>query len=164
MKKHRVVPSKAPMTSIKVNGVPFHYFHSDKLGSCRAILISPDENLAVTLPTAPASAAQSVTHSPTAAKAEKSHVDLVNEEIDLYEQELRKKAKKPQKNILSKGQKLENLMNTSERLGKRIDRYLKNWREASDYESKVYWREKTYAAEKANGRVIRKMTEMLGAD
>lgn len=67
------------------------------------------------------------------------------------------KAEKP----LSKGQKLDNLMNCSERLGKRIQRYLDNWREASDYESKVYWREKLRAAEKADSRVIRKMRELL---
>jgi hypothetical protein len=88
------------MTSILVNGKPFHYFHSDKLGSCRAILINPDENLA--LPPAP-----------TAAKSEKSHVELIFEEIDLYEQENAKKARKPQ-NCWHCGQK-------------HIVRYKKTW-------------------------------------
>lgn len=156
MKKHRVVPSKAPLTSIKVNGVPFHYFHSDKLGSCRAILINPDENLAVTLSEAPAAAAQSVTPSPTA-KSEKSDVELIFEEIDLYEQETAKKAEKP----LSKGQKLECLMECGNRLADRVERYLQNYISASDYESKRYWWDKLLLAEKAKARVHRKMAKML---
>jgi hypothetical protein len=63
MKEYRVKPSKAAVTSIDVAGCPRHYFHSEKLGKCRAILIRPDENL----------------------PRPKSHVDLINEEIDLFE-------------------------------------------------------------------------------
>lgn len=45
MKRYKVTPSEAPVTSITVEGVPWHYFHSNALGRCRAIIISPDENL-----------------------------------------------------------------------------------------------------------------------
>jgi len=45
MKEHRVKPSKATVTTISVASRQHHYFHSQVLGSCRAILISPDENL-----------------------------------------------------------------------------------------------------------------------
>jgi len=33
------------VTTIHVSGKPHHYFHSEVLGGCRAILISDDENL-----------------------------------------------------------------------------------------------------------------------
>jgi hypothetical protein len=145
MKKHRVKPSSAPMTSIKVNGVQFHYFHSEVLGRCRAILINPDENLAF---------------SPTAAKAEKSHVELIFEEIDLYEAESAKKAENPQKNTLSKGQQLECFMECANRLADRVDRYMQNYFSASDYESKRYWWDKLLLAEKAKARVNRKIGQL----
>ena len=74
MKYKRVVPSAAPVTTIVVNGQPRHYFHSDKLGKCRAVIIAEDENL------------------PPAPKAEKSHRQSIDEIIDEYEQELAKKA------------------------------------------------------------------------
>ena len=45
MKQIRVVPSKSPVTSIEVSGQAMHFFHSQALGKCRAIIISPDENL-----------------------------------------------------------------------------------------------------------------------
>lgn len=45
MKYKRIVASTKPVTTILVAGKPQHYFHSDKLGKCRAIIISPDENL-----------------------------------------------------------------------------------------------------------------------
>lgn len=65
MNRKRIVPSTKPVTTIRVAGKPHHYFHSEVLGSCRAIIIAPDENLP---------------------NREKSHVDLVNEEIELFEQ------------------------------------------------------------------------------
>jgi hypothetical protein len=45
MKEYRIVPSNEPVTSIDVAGTPHHYFHSKKLGDCRAILIADDVNL-----------------------------------------------------------------------------------------------------------------------
>lgn len=45
MKRYKVVPSKAPVTSVSVEGVPWHYFHSKALGRCRAIVILPEANL-----------------------------------------------------------------------------------------------------------------------
>lgn len=45
MKQTRIVASSKPVTTVVVSGKPLHYFHSDALGKCRAILISPDENL-----------------------------------------------------------------------------------------------------------------------
>lgn len=50
MKVYKVKPSKAPVTSISVEGVPWHYFHSNALGRCRAIVISPTENLLTSKP------------------------------------------------------------------------------------------------------------------
>jgi hypothetical protein len=126
------------VTSISVNGKAHHYFHSEALGNCRAIIISDAENL------------------PSPA-AEKSHASMVNDEIDIYEQELAKKVKKPQKNTLSKGDKLDMLMNCSARLQSRIDRYFKNYQEASDRDSRDYWWDRMRSAEKANTRVIHKI-------
>lgn len=45
MKYKRIVASTKPVTTIVVAGQPRHYFHSEVLGQCRAILISRDENL-----------------------------------------------------------------------------------------------------------------------
>jgi len=45
MKQHKVIASSSPVTTIRVSGKAQHYFHSEALGACRAILISPDENL-----------------------------------------------------------------------------------------------------------------------
>jgi hypothetical protein len=41
----RIVTSNAPVTSVNVDGRPHHYFHSEKLGKCRALVISEDVNL-----------------------------------------------------------------------------------------------------------------------
>ena len=46
MKEHRIVASNAIVTPVIIGVTPHHYFHSEKLGKCRAILIAPDENLA----------------------------------------------------------------------------------------------------------------------
>lgn len=116
MKYKRIVASTKPVTTIRVAGKAHHFFHSEALGKCRAIIISPDENL----PAAPTNAKH-----------------------------------------LSKGDKLDNLMNCSKRLGDRIRCYLDNYLKASDYESKRYWWEKLRAAEKGDSRVIRKMRELL---
>ena len=45
MKRTRIVPSSSPVTTICVQGKPYHYCHSKALGKIRAIIISPDENL-----------------------------------------------------------------------------------------------------------------------
>lgn len=45
MKEHRIVTSNAPVTCLLVDGTPHHYFHSEKLGKCRAIQIAENENL-----------------------------------------------------------------------------------------------------------------------
>ena len=45
MKERRIVVSSKPVTTIHVSGQDLHYFHSEVLGKCRAILISDDENL-----------------------------------------------------------------------------------------------------------------------
>lgn len=45
MKERRVVPSPAPITTIVVQGKAHHYFHSEILGKCRAIIIDEAENL-----------------------------------------------------------------------------------------------------------------------
>lgn len=88
---------------------------------------------------------------------EKSHADLVNEEIDLYEQQTAKKPQTPQKNTLSKGDKLEMLMNCSARLQSRIDLYFKNYLQAKDQDSSDFWWNKVRAAQKADNRVLRKI-------
>ncbi len=67
MKHARIVPSQAPVTSISVMGKAQHYFHSEKLGRCRALIISEAENLP----------------RPT----EKSHRQEIDEIIDEFEQE-----------------------------------------------------------------------------
>lgn len=53
MKRYKVVPSKASVTSITVEGLPLHFFHSKLLGRCRAIVIAEDENLPVPLALTP---------------------------------------------------------------------------------------------------------------
>jgi len=45
MKHRRIVASSKPVTTIHVSGTPHHFFHSDVLGKCRAVLISDGENL-----------------------------------------------------------------------------------------------------------------------
>jgi hypothetical protein len=139
MKEYRVTPSKATVTSIDVAGCPRHYFQSEKLGKCRAIVIA--------LP-----------HS------EKSHADMVNEEIDLYEQESAKNAKNPQKNTLSKGKRLEILMDCSDRLHKR---WLAAWDAYNALPEFAVERNKAFQTldriTKANSRVTRKITLMLEA-
>lgn len=45
MKRKRIVPSNKPVTTVVVRGKPHHYFHSEALGSCRAIIIAEEENL-----------------------------------------------------------------------------------------------------------------------
>lgn len=50
MKDRRIVAKPIPVTTIHVSGQPHHYFHSEALGACRAVLISPDENLPRTSP------------------------------------------------------------------------------------------------------------------
>jgi hypothetical protein len=45
MKQTRIVPSSSLVTTVVVSGKPQHYFHSEVLGKCRAILIADDENL-----------------------------------------------------------------------------------------------------------------------
>lgn len=42
----RIVVSSAPVTTIDVQGTSHHFFHSERLGKCRAILIAEDENIA----------------------------------------------------------------------------------------------------------------------
>lgn len=134
MKHKRIVPSAKPVTSIRVAGKPYHYFHSDALGKCRAILISDDENLP----------------RPTT----QSHRQMIDEMIDEFEAEIA--AKKAPKQ-LSKGEKLELLMNCSERLNGRLGRYFANYMQASDHESKNYWWSKVRATQKANTRVLAKI-------
>lgn len=138
MKYKQIVASSKPVTTVVVSGKPHHYFHSEALGKCRAIIISDAENLP----------------RPT---TEKSHADLVNEEIDLYEQQTAKKPQTPQKNTLSKGDKLEMLMNCSARLQSRIDLYFKNYLQAKDQDSSDFWWNKVRAAQKADNRVLRKI-------
>lgn len=48
MKRTRIVASSKPVTTIRVSGKSHHYFHSEALGGCRAIIISEDENLPAT--------------------------------------------------------------------------------------------------------------------
>lgn len=87
MKRTRIVPSSSPVTTVVVSGTPHHYCHSEALGRIRAIVIAPDENLPVPYRlTEKAKAYQ-----------EKSHVELIFEEIDLYEQESAKNAENPRK-------------------------------------------------------------------
>lgn len=45
MKDKRIVATDSPVTTVIVAGRPHHYFHSEALGRCRAILITEDENL-----------------------------------------------------------------------------------------------------------------------
>lgn len=45
MKAYKVKPSHVPVTSIPIDGLPHHYFHSHVLGRCRAIIIAENENL-----------------------------------------------------------------------------------------------------------------------
>ncbi len=45
MKRKRIIASKSPVTTIRVQGINHHFFHSEVLGKCRAIIIAPDENL-----------------------------------------------------------------------------------------------------------------------
>jgi hypothetical protein len=138
MKEHRIVPANLPVTTIHVDGQPRHFFQSEKLGKCRAIL---SENLP---------------HS------EKSHADMVNEEIDLYEQESRKKAEIPQKNMLSKGKRLEILMGCSDRLHKR---WLAAWDAYHalpvNHVHRIAAWKKLDTLTKANSRVSRKIALML---
>jgi len=53
MKDKRIVATDSPVTTVIVSGTPHHYFHSQALGKCRAILIAPDENLSPALSQAP---------------------------------------------------------------------------------------------------------------
>lgn len=46
MFQKRIVTSNSPVTSVSIDGTPHHYFHSEALGKCRAILIADSENLA----------------------------------------------------------------------------------------------------------------------
>jgi hypothetical protein len=48
MKDKRIVTSNSPVTSVTIDGTPRHYFHSAKLGKCRAILIAENANLTPT--------------------------------------------------------------------------------------------------------------------
>lgn len=82
MKRIRIVPSNKPVTTVVVAGKPHHYFHSEVLGTCRAIIIAEEENL----PSRPGEALNDLQLSMPELFAEKSHVDLVNEEIELFEQ------------------------------------------------------------------------------
>lgn len=45
MFQKRIVTSNSPVTSVSIDVTPHHYFHSEALGKCRAILIAEDENL-----------------------------------------------------------------------------------------------------------------------
>lgn len=98
MKVYKVVPSKSPVTSCEVNGRMHAYFTSSVLGRCRAIQIQDSPVPYELTPKALAFV-----------KQEKSHVDLVNEEIELFEKQA----------PLSKGDKLKILMDCSDRLHKR---------------------------------------------
>lgn len=98
MKVYKVVPSKSPVTSYEANGRMHAYFTSSVLGRCRAILL---QDCPVPYELTPQAIAF--------IKNEKSHVDLVNEEIELFEKQA----------PLSKGDKLAILMNCSDRLHKR---------------------------------------------
>jgi hypothetical protein len=137
MKEHRIVPANLPITTIHVDGQPHHYFQSEKLGKCRAIVIAPPHS-------------------------EKSHVDMVNEEIDLYEQESPKKAEIPQKNMLSKGKRLEILMDCSDRLHQR---WLAAWDTYNaipvNHVRRIAAWKKLDTLTKANSRVSRKIALML---
>lgn len=98
MKVYKVVPSKSPVTSWDVNGRMHAYFTSSVLGRCRAILL---QDCPVPYELTPQALAF--------IKKEKSHVELMNEEIELFEKQA----------PLSKGDKLAILMNCSDRLHKR---------------------------------------------
>lgn len=45
MKYKRIVASNKPVTTVVVQGTPYHYCHSEALGKIRAIIIPQDENL-----------------------------------------------------------------------------------------------------------------------
>ncbi len=66
MKDRRIVVSSKPVTTIHVSGKPHHFFHSEALGACRAILIAEDANLP---------------------RTEKSHRQMVEETIDEMERD-----------------------------------------------------------------------------
>lgn len=133
MKRYKVVPSKAPVTSIKVEGVPWHYFHSNALGRCRAIIISPAENLPV--PIAP---------TPMAIEAiEESH----------------KQAAKTA--LLSKGEKIAMLMDCNDRLGFRFAEAWVKFQNASDKESKAFWLAKSTRIQRALTRISKKIANIF---
>jgi hypothetical protein len=156
MKRTRIVPSSSPVTTIRVAGKAYHYCHTKALGKIRAIIISPDENL----PSRPGEALNDLqqafpelfAEAPHPAK--KSHADMVNDEIDLYEQESAKKTP-------SKGQKLEMLMDCDIRLFNRFSVYWENLQAASDNESKAYWLARATRVQRAMTRLTRKIDLLL---
>jgi hypothetical protein len=120
MKDQRIVATDSPVTCVTIDGRPHHYFHSEKLGKCRALLISEDVNL--------------------------SHA-------------AKPYATKP----LSKGEKLEMLMDCGERLHERFILAFDALRTLPDCDHKG--RDKALAKvqriQKANRRVNRKITLLL---
>ncbi|HEY9658561.1 MAG TPA: hypothetical protein V6C65_08935 [Allocoleopsis sp.] len=134
MKHKRIVPSSQPVTSIRVAGKPYHYFHSEALGGCRAIIIGPDENL-------PRPAAQ-------------SHRQMIEEIINEYEAEIA--AKKAPKQF-SKGEQLEMLMDTDTRLCVRFAVAWTNYQMSSDRESQEYWFARAKRVQRAITRVAKKI-------
>lgn len=119
MNHKRIIPSSSPVTTINVAGKAHHYFHSDVLGGCRAILISPDENLPRSTPPPP----------------------------------LR----------LSKGDRLEMLMNCSARLHKRWQRYYHAIYELpeNDYKGRNAAFARLERIHKATSRLSRKIQFLL---
>jgi hypothetical protein len=130
-------PDSRPAFRLARKGIDFLTDCDSKLGA-----IAEDENLP----------------RPT---TEKTHAAMVNEEIGLYEQENAKTPVLPQKNSLSKGDKLELLMNCSNRLQSLIDRFFEFYFAASDRDSKTYWWEKLRIAQKANTRVLVKIGRLF---
>lgn len=122
---------RTPLYQLTPKGIAFVQDCNAKLGA-----IAEDENLP----------------RPT---TEKSHVDLVNEEIDLMEQELANKE-------LSKGDKLAILMNCSDRLHKR---WLAAWEEHQAlpiYDVRLNAAfAKLQRITKASSRLTKKIADML---
>jgi hypothetical protein len=133
MKVYKVTPSKAPVTRITVEGVPWHFFHSKLLGRCRAIVIAEDENLPVPLALTP--------------KA-----------IDLIEAS-RKEATPAAP--LSKGQKLAILMDCDDRLNFRFAEAWVKFKKARDNESKAYWLAKSTVIQRAMMRLSKKISKLF---
>lgn len=146
MKRKRIVASNKPVTTVVVQGNPHHYCHSKALGKIRVILIDPDENIPVPF----------VLTQKAKDLVEKSHVELIHEEIELFEQEQAVKE-------LSKGDKLALLINCGNRLHDRFQLA----REALDFlpENDYEGRKKAFAYMKrvndASDRIVNKISELI---